>query len=223
LRAIGKGESYFEGKLLSADSNYHCYASLALCKAESLDAYIPDIQFRKRDEHFARQQRFKDGTHPRKRPTGKDATFTSADFLFDPSKQAFICPQGKELECGARGQPNRYRVYDIYRARQEDCASCRLRSRCLSGPRTTRRYLSVRVDDQKPSLIDEMKAKIDTPQGKQIYARRLAIVEPVFANIRIQKRLDRFTLRTKAKVDVQWKLFALVHNIGKIHTYGRGN
>ncbi len=36
----------------------------------------------------------------------------------------------------------------------------------------------------------------------------------------VQKRLDRFTLRTKAKVDVQWKLFALVHNIGKIHHYG---
>jgi IS5 family transposase len=80
--------------------------------------------------------------------------------------------------------------------------------------------LSVRVDGQKPNLIDEMKAKIDTSQGKQIYARRLAIVEPVFANISVQKRLDRFTLRTKAKVDVQWRLFALAHNIGKIHNYG---
>ncbi|MEW5859999.1 MAG: transposase [Cyanobacteriota bacterium] len=68
-----------------------------------------------------------------------------------------------------------------------------------------------------------MKAKIDTPQGKQIYARRLAIVEPVFANICVQKRLDRFSLRTKAKVDVQWRLFALVHNIGKIHNYGLVN
>jgi len=69
-------------------------------------------------------------------------------------------------------------------------------------------------------LIEKIKAKLDTPQGKQIYARRLAIVEPVFADIRIQKRLDHFTLRTKVKVDIQWKLFALVHNIGKIHHYG---
>ena len=65
-----------------------------------------------------------------------------------------------------------------------------------------------------------MKAKIDTYEGKQIYAKRPAIVEPVFANIRVQKRLDHFTLRTKFKVDVQWRLFALVHNIGKIHNYG---
>ena len=224
LQAIGKEENYFAGKQLSADSNYHSLASLAVCQAENLDAYIPDIQFRKRDERFAGQPRFKDGLHPRQR-VGKQANrkegfFTKADFLFDETEQAYRCPQGKLLKCGARGQPNRYRIYDIYRARQADCASCRLRPSCLSRPSTPRRYLSVRVDDQKPNLIDEMKAKIDTPQGKRIYARRLAIVEPVFANICVQKRLDRFTLRTKPKVDVQWRLFALVHNIGKIHTYG---
>jgi hypothetical protein len=65
-----------------------------------------------------------------------------------------------------------------------------------------------------------MKAKMDSETGKRVYARRLAIVEPVFANTCEQKRMSRFTLRTKRKVDVQWKLFALVHNIGKIHTFG---
>jgi IS5 family transposase len=65
------------------------------------------------------------------------------------------------------------------------------------------------------------KSKDRRSAGRQIHARRLAIVEPVFANIRVQKRLDRFTLRSKARVDVQWKLLALIHNLGKIHRYGR--
>ena len=65
-----------------------------------------------------------------------------------------------------------------------------------------------------------MKAKFDTEQGKQIYARRPGIVEPVFANICVHKRMNRFALRTKWKVDVQWSLFALVHHIGNIHTFG---
>jgi transposase len=220
MQTIGKEENYFEGKQFSADSNYHSYDSLDLCKAEGLDAYIPDIQFRKRDERFAKQDRFKDGIHPRKRQVRKTRKFTAADFTFDEAKQTYLCPQGKELICSAHSQRNRYRLYDIYHARQEDCVPCPMRSQCLSKPDTPFRYLSIRVDDQTPNLIDEMKAKIDSPQGKQTYARRLAIVEPVFANIRVQKRLDRFTLRTKAKVDVQWRLFALVHNIGKIHTYG---
>jgi transposase len=223
MQAIGQGEHYFAGKQLSADSNYHSYASLALCKTEGLDAYIPDVQFRQRDQRFAGQSRFKDGLHPRTRRARKTGKFSAADFAFDESKQTYFCPQGKALTLHARRQHNRYRLYDIYHARQEDCANCRLRSSCLSGSSTSRRYLSVRVDSKKPNLIDEMKARIDTPQGKQIYARRLAIVEPVFANICVQKRLDRFTLRTKDKVDVQWRLFALVHNIGKIHVYGMAN
>jgi transposase len=214
VTAIGKEESYFHGKQLTADSNYHSFESLSLCKTEAIDAYIPDVQFRKRDPRFADQQRFKDGSQPT-----KAAAFTTADFSLDADKQVYICPQGKQLTCHARNQTNRYRTYDIYRARQEDCASCPVRSRCLSKPTSSRRYLSIQTD-QPPNLIDEMKAKIDSPQGKKIYARRLGIVEPVFANICVNKHMNRFTLRSKSKVDVQWRLFALVHNIGKIHAFG---
>ena len=86
--------------------------------------------------------------------------------------------QGKELICKARNQRNRYRLYDIYHARQEDCANCPLKLRCLSKPDIPFRYLSVRLDEQTPNLIDEMKAKIDPPEGKKIYARRLATLAP---------------------------------------------
>jgi len=191
-----------------------------VCQNEKVDAYIPDIQFRKRDPRFADQQRFQDGVHSRQRPGPKPRLFSVSDFSFDPINQVYLCPHGKELTCHARNQTNRFRTYDVYHARAQDCAACPLRSRCLSKPTTSRRYLSVPVDTQPPNLIDEMKAKIDTDQGKQIYARRLGIVEPVFANICVHKRMHRFTLRSKLKVDVQWRLFAPVHNLGKIHTYG---
>ena len=220
VAAIGKDETYFQGKPLTADSNYHSYAALVVCKDEKVDAYIPDIQFRKRDPRFADQQRFKEGVHGRQRPAPKPRLFSVSDFSFDATKQVYLCPQGKKLTCHARHQTHRYRTYDVYHARVQDCAACPVKTCCLSKPTTSRRYLSVPVDSQPLNLIDEMKAKIDTDQGKQIYARRLGIVEPVFANICVHKRMHRFTLRTKLKVDVQWRLFALVHNIGKIHTFG---
>jgi hypothetical protein len=193
---------------------------LKVLKDEKIDAYIPDIQYRTRDPRFANQKRFKDGVHGRQRPDVKPGRFTVSDFSFDPDKQVYLCPQGKELNCYARNQTNRHRTYDLYRARTKDCAACPVKARCLSKPTSSRRYLSVQVDSQPPNLIDEMKAKIDSEEGKRIYARRLGIVEPVFANICVHKRMHRFTLRSKRKVDVQWILFALVHNIGKIHTYG---
>ena len=42
----------------------------------------------------------------------------------------------------------------------------------------------------------------------------------MFANIRHNKRLNRFTLRGRSKVDAQWKLFCLVHNIEKLANNG---
>jgi transposase len=223
VAAIGKDETYFQGKQLTADSNYHSYEALVVCQDEKVDAYIPDIEFRKRDPRFADQQRFKDGVHGRQRADAKPRLFSASDFSFDASRQVYLCPHGKELRCHARNQLNRYRIYDVYHARVEDCAACPLRTRCLSKSTASRRYLSIQVETQPPNLIDEMKAKIDSEEGKKIYARRLGIVEPVFANICVQKHMNRFTVRTKRKVDIQWRLFALVHNIGKIHVFGTLN
>jgi hypothetical protein len=61
-----------------------------------------------------------------------------------------------------------------------------------------------------------MRRRLDSDAGRQQYERRLGIIELVFANLRYNKRLARFTLRGRTKVDGQWKLFALVHNIEKL-------
>ena len=70
------------------------------------------------------------------------------------------------------------------------------------------------------NLLKEMARKVDTERGRGIYHQRIGIAEPVFANIRAVKRLDRFTLRGKIKVNIQWVLYCMVHNIGKIMSYG---
>jgi hypothetical protein len=64
-----------------------------------------------------------------------------------------------------------------------------------------------------------MKLAIDSPQGRRIYSRRFGTVEPVFANIRQTKQLNRFTLRGQAKVNAQWNLYCMVHNIEKVANY----
>ena len=46
--------------------------------------------------------------------------------------------------------------------------------------------------------------------------RRFATVEPVFGNVRANKRMNRFTLRGEQKVDGQWKLYCMVQNIEKL-------
>ena len=61
-----------------------------------------------------------------------------------------------------------------------------------------------------------MRKKIDRPEIRNIYSKRMGIIEPVFANITSCKRMNRFTLRGKDKVNIQWLLYCTVHNLGKI-------
>jgi hypothetical protein len=65
-----------------------------------------------------------------------------------------------------------------------------------------------------------MKRAIDSARGRRIYSQRIATVEPVFANLRHNKCLDRFTVRGKEKVGTQWRLYCMVHNIEKLARNG---
>ncbi len=115
---------------------------------------------------------------------------------------------------------NRYRVYDVYHARPEDCAACPVSDQCLSKSTATRHYLSIQMYEPEPNVPEEVKAKIDRAESKQIFARRLRIVEPLFANICAHKRMSLFILRSKYKVDVRWRLYAMTYNLGKICVFG---
>jgi hypothetical protein len=61
-----------------------------------------------------------------------------------------------------------------------------------------------------------MMEKIDRPEVRELYSKRMAIIEPVFAHITFHKRMNRFTLRTKDRVNIQWLLYCIVCNITKI-------
>ena len=66
-----------------------------------------------------------------------------------------------------------------------------------------------------------MREKIDSRVGRHIYSQRLGVVEPVFGHINTMMGFKRFSLRGKKKVNGQWQLITMVHNLLKIHRYGR--
>jgi IS5 family transposase len=77
--------------------------------------------------------------------------------------------------------------------------------------------------DGGASNTERMKRRIDSDHGKQAIAASFATIEPVFGNLRHNKRLDRVTLRGRTKVDGQWKLYCVVHNIEKLGHHGYAN
>jgi len=210
LQSIGKPPDYFKDKILTADSSYHSIPNLNKCTEEKIDAYIPDNRFRNRDKRFASRVGY--------RPRSKKFTF--ADYKFDREKNQFICPNGKRLKRHIKPKLQNGKILRVYVSNESDCRCCQLRAKCLRYKDAKHRYLSYYADASGENISYAMIKKIDSEKGRKIYPRRIAIVEPVFANIRTQKRMDKFNLRGKIKVNIQWLLYCMVHNIEKVANYG---
>jgi hypothetical protein len=60
---------------------------------------------------------------------------------------------------------------------------------------------------------ERMAAKLRTPEGRALYARRKVIVEPVFGQIKGARGFRRFLLRGLEKIRGEWCLLCLTHNL----------
>jgi transposase len=215
-----------ETSLITADAGYHSEANLKQLANLKIEALIADNNMRSRDERFAGQDKYKalpDPIHDKGGKPKQAARYQPKDFDYDSQAGTCICPAGKQLygngsDCTIKG----YAAVKFQGA-QRDCLPCTHRDRCLLTPHKTKTrqvaFFHGKADGQE-SYTDKMKRRIDSPEGRARYGKRFATVEPVFGNLRHNKQLNRFTLRGRKKVDAQWKLYCLVHNIEKLAHHG---
>jgi hypothetical protein len=217
--------------VVTADAGYHSDANVQQLKEKNISALIADNQMRKRDERFKDQDKHKNKPDPLvdKKPTGQTKStkrFGPKDFDFNDQHTA-TCPAGKVMSSPGTIYTTASGLhYQTYTARAADCNACPLSGQCLKGPlkpndgrgRQVSRFLPKAKDDLNPSEL--MRQAIDSPQGRLIYSQRIGTVEPVFANLRHNKRLTRLNHRGKTKVNTQWNLYCMVHNIEKLANNG---
>lgn len=215
--------------LITADAGYHSETNLKALAEQNTPALIADNGMRKRDERFKEQKKYKvlpDPLYDKTKPPRKARTWRPEDFDYDPEAGTCRCPAGKRLyQNGSNCIHNGY-VAVKFQGALRDCVPCTERERCLRTPEKTKTrqvcFFRGKADATRESYTDLMKRAIDSPEGRVLYGRRLATVEPVFANLRHNKGLNRFTLRGRKKVDTQWKLYCMVHNIEKLAHHGYG-
>jgi transposase len=216
-----------------ADSGYHSEANLKMVMTEGIDAYIPDPQFRKRDPRFAKVDRYKERFrkdlreyNKKHKPatTAADLFKPNRDFTMSEDQRYCICPAGRRLYRNGGNVVVRGQRAIKFCGAKRDCRVCELRKKCLRCPESSEvrqvYFFQGPVADKPETFAAKMRRKIDTIQGRLIYHRRLAIAEPPFAHLRSALRLDRFSLRGKRKVNTQWLLYCIVHNLTKVHRYG---
>jgi len=75
------------------------------------------------------------------------------------------------------------------------------------------------VAEAPTTAKERMAAKVQSPEGRALYARRKVIVEPVFGQIKEVRGFRRFLLRGLAKIRGEWCLVCLTHNLLKVWRY----
>jgi hypothetical protein len=207
-----------------AEAGYYSETNLKHLAEQHVEAYICDNDYRRRDPRFddqAQHQAKGDALYDKSARTERVRLYRPEDFKLAPDHSHCLCPAGKRLYSNGKGCTIGGFAAMKYCGAQRDCVPCKLRVRCLRFPERSKvRQVAFFQGRRHPSHAERMKRRIDSPTGRRMIARRFATVEPVFANLRHNKGLNRFTLRGRCKVDAQWRLFCLVHNIEKLAHHG---
>jgi hypothetical protein len=215
-----------EDSIVTADAGYHSEANLKALAESNIEALIADNGMRSRDERFTDQEKHKAQPDPLwdKSPVEKkERLFGPKDFAYDEESKTCICPAGEFLYQNGSHCVIGGREAVKFTGARRVCGPCPLRNRCLRHPERTptRQVVFFTGKNHHPeSHTARMKRRLDSDEGRRRYGQRFATVEPVFGNLRHNKRLSRFTLRGRTKVDTQWKLYCLVHNIEKLAHHG---
>jgi transposase len=72
-------------------------------------------------------------------------------------------------------------------------------------------------------FYEAMRRKLSTDRGRQLYAQRKISVEPVYGQIKHNRRIDRFMRRGRAAAQSEWRLVTATHNLLKLHSHWIAN
>ena len=175
----------------SADAGYSSYENLEYAQQKGLDTYIPDDFFEALDKKDEAEKRYH-----------------KSNFRYDQTRDVYICPEGKNLrryqEMKRQGKP----PFIIYRG--ESCRGCAVKNECTRAParRITR--------DGREGLLEAMREKLRSQEGREIYKKRLYTVEPVMGHMKWNRRKLMMSLRGLVKVRGEFSLMCLVHNVKKV-------
>jgi len=215
--------------IITADTGYANEANMKYLHDNGINGYIPDNQFRKRDPKFSEQQT----NHSRRKAiTGKKKVTASvippSEFDFNPGNKTCVCPAKETMWLRSELIDRCGHTKLFFEGRLSKCRACQLNTQCMRNPASANhrkghgRQVSfiIQKGQRAPNYTDWMRRRVDSDKGKLIYSHRMSVVEPVFGNIGTNKRLSRFSLRGKKKVQGQWQLYCLIHNIEKLKNYG---
>ena len=125
----------------------------------------------------------------------------------------FLCPKGhkmfnigEQVKTTSTGFKQHLTFYQ-----NQDCTGCPLKEQC--NPNTSKR--KIQANHRLNKFKREAYNNLTSETGKNYRIKRTIEPEPVFGNIKQNKKFTRFTLRGKEKVEIELGLISIAHNISK--------
>lgn len=191
-------------------SLYGRYPDVSVCDAGygSEENYL--YAFRHGIETFIKYNNF----HKEQKRNFRNDPFLSANFYYNEETDGMYCPMGQRMErlSDARRITDNGFVQTISRYRARNCKGCPLRCRC----HRSRSERIVQVNHRLRKIKEREREKLLSDEGLKYRSQRPQDVEAVFGNLKNNKHFKRFHLRGLKKVEIEFGLLAIAHNLAKV-------
>ena len=184
-------------KKLIADAGYGSEENYAYLDDEEIEAYVKYNTF-----------------HQEQKKRSKKKRFLADQFPYDEEKDVFLCPAEKRMVFKkttryktANGYLTERRVYEC-----EDCGGCVLKPACTRAKGNR----CIKISFQLKDMRARARANLLSEEGGTLRSRRPVEAESVFGRLKQNWGFRRFLLRGKEKVEVEWGLLCIAHNMAKM-------
>jgi len=182
-----------------ADSGFSGMKTLRKIKEkEEFDCYIPDMTY-----------------EARKRGKRQEGEYDKSKFRYDEEGDFYECIEGKKLKYKKEERIKNGEVGRRYQGTSE-CKRCKHFGKCT----TNKNGRNIVKYEEEESVL-EMREKIGSEKGQEVYGKRKGLIERVFGDIKCNNGFRWFNLRGKRKVRGEGVLVCIGYNLKKIWNYTR--
>lgn len=135
----------------------------------------------------------------------KNKPYHSSNFVYEPSRNVCICPRGEALPFVRMSLRKDKAPTRVYRC---TCKDCPVRSQCTKDRRGRQVELCENYE-----VVQAVRQRLNTPEGKAQYQRRSTIIEPRFAWVKGGLGFRRWARRGLDKAKAQWHWVCLTSNL----------
>jgi len=176
------------------DSGFSFYENLQYLEQKGIEGYIPD-----------------QGMESLRKGSRRHYEFHRSRFRYDKAEDCYICPMGKPFPY--RGLLRREGKPDVRIYRGTECGGCEQRE---ESTKAAYRTMSL---DPREYLMEKMRVRLESTEGRTKYGKRKWMVEPVFGDMKQNRNMRGVWLRGRLKARGEFLIMCIAHNLKKIARY----